>query len=55
MADRIAVLEKGKIVQVGEAEELLFRPSSVFVASFFGTENIYEGQIKEQNEGLALY
>ncbi len=54
MADRIAVLENGRVLQIGEAEDILFRPSSIFVAKFFGTENIFSGRILEQSQGLAV-
>ncbi|MEM4417560.1 MAG: ABC transporter ATP-binding protein, partial [Nitrososphaerota archaeon] len=37
VCDRIAVMQSGKIVQIGTPEEVYYRPSSVFVASFVGT------------------
>ena len=40
MADRIAVLEEGKLVQVGGPEELYNNPNSVFVARFIGSPGI---------------
>jgi inositol-phosphate transport system ATP-binding protein len=46
MADRIVVMNKGRIEQVGTADDLYRRPSSVFVASFVGAPpiNLVEGQ-----------
>lgn len=39
MADRIAVMRAGSIIQVGTPEELYCRPNSAFVAEFFGDVN----------------
>jgi molybdate/tungstate transport system ATP-binding protein len=44
MADRIAVMNEGKIVQVGKPSVIFRRPKSEFVASFVGVENIYSGK-----------
>ncbi|MBL8628524.1 MAG: ABC transporter ATP-binding protein [Rhodospirillaceae bacterium] len=43
MADRVAVMDKGKIVQVASAREVYERPASRLVASFFGEANIWDG------------
>ncbi len=42
MADKIAVLDKGVIVQSGRPEELYFKPKNSFVAEFFGQVNKME-------------
>jgi putative spermidine/putrescine transport system ATP-binding protein len=42
MADRIAILDRGEIAQVGTPEELWHRPASPFVASFMGADNVVE-------------
>jgi ABC-type Fe3+/spermidine/putrescine transport system ATPase subunit len=39
MADRIAILDAGRIVQLGAPEEVYNRPNSPFVASFMGAGN----------------
>lgn len=44
MADRIAVMNEGKIVQVGKPSVIFRRPKSEFVANFVGVENIYSGK-----------
>ena len=36
MADRIAVMRSGKIVQIGTPKEIYFRPKNLFVAGFIG-------------------
>ncbi|MFZ2099973.1 MAG: ABC transporter ATP-binding protein [Oricola sp.] len=40
MADRVAVFNHGKIVQIGTPEEIYERPSTRFVADFVGSSNI---------------
>ncbi len=40
LADRIVVLDRGRVRQVGSAEEVLRRPADAFVASFVGVENL---------------
>ena len=42
MSDRIAVMDRGRIVQVGTTRELYDRPQSPFVARFFGETNTFE-------------
>ena len=46
MSDRIAVMNEGRIEQVGETTELYERPTSKFVASFLGETNLFEGQLR---------
>lgn len=45
LADTIALMDKGKIVQMGSAADLLFRPASDYVISFFA-ENKMETELK---------
>jgi len=47
ISDRMAVLDKGIIQQVGTPVELYDQPENRFVASFLGTANIIEGTIKD--------
>ncbi len=46
MADRIICMSKGRIEQIGTADELYHRPNSLFVASFIGSPpiNLLEGE-----------
>ncbi|MFF7754688.1 ABC transporter ATP-binding protein [Streptomyces sp. NPDC007971] len=44
MSDRIAVLDRGRITQVGTPAEIYERPATPFVASFVGTSNLVEGE-----------
>ena len=39
LADRIAVIDAGRIVQIGAPEEIFHRPESAFVAGFMGADN----------------
>ncbi len=45
ISDRIAVMKKGKIVQIGTPQELYMSPNSLFVAHFIGESNFMEGTI----------
>lgn len=45
ISDRIAVLNHGKVLQIGAPKELYERPKNVFVADFIGTNNLLEGNI----------
>jgi spermidine/putrescine transport system ATP-binding protein len=49
MSDRIAVMDRGKVLQLGSPEEIYERPSTRFVADFIGETNILEGTAEEIN------
>ena len=46
MSDRIAVMSKGKLLQMGPAVEIYERPTSRFVADFIGETNLLDGKVK---------
>ena len=46
LSDRMAVFEKGKVLQVGAPVELYERPALRFVADFLGTNNLIEGTVQ---------
>lgn len=50
ISDRIAVMKKGEILQVGTPQELYMRPKHVFVANFIGESNFLEGYIVETDD-----
>ncbi len=52
MADRIAVLDRGRVVQTGAPEELYEKPATPFVAGFLGDSNVFPGTI-ELTHGVA--
>ena len=43
VADAVAVMRAGRIVQVGRAQELLAAPADAWTARFLGHENVWEG------------
>ncbi len=54
MADRIAVMDKGNIVQIGTPTDLYSNPTSPFIANFVGTSNILKGTVLGEENGLAI-
>jgi ABC-type Fe3+/spermidine/putrescine transport system ATPase subunit len=53
MADRVAVFNAGKVVQVGAPEEVYRRPSTPFVADFVGSSNVLPPAFVERISGEA--
>lgn len=53
MADRIAIMESGRLVQVGDPESLYRRPASRFVAEFLGETNFLEARVSEVKDNIA--
>jgi spermidine/putrescine transport system ATP-binding protein len=49
MADKIAVMNKGKIEQLGSPNELYERPQTGFVAGFLGISNLLRGTVAGQD------
>ena len=45
ISDRIAMMDSGRIAQIGTAEELYLRPASRFVAGFLGSANLLRGTV----------
>jgi putrescine transport system ATP-binding protein len=45
MASRVAVMDRGRLVQVGMPAEVYDRPASRFVADFVGEANLFEGRL----------
>jgi iron(III) transport system ATP-binding protein len=50
ISDRIAVMNKGVIQQLGTPQEIYLRPSNVFVATFIGHSNIFDGKISIEDK-----
>jgi len=50
IADRIAVLDAGRLVQVGTPAELYHEPKTAFVADFIGHTNLFDGTIVGRND-----
>jgi len=53
MADRIAVMRDGKIVQVGRPEEVYEAPNSRYVAEFLGDVNLFETTVEAIEHPMA--
>jgi putrescine transport system ATP-binding protein len=47
MASRMAVMSRGRVVQVGTPADIYERPSGRFVADFIGGVNLFEGRVAE--------
>jgi len=56
MADRIAVMNAGKIMQVGSPIDVFEKPANIFVAGFIGVPpmNFFEGTLIEKQNNLLL-
>lgn len=54
LSDRIAVMNQGKIAQIGTPEEVMNHPVDEFVASFVGVETILSGEIVKTGAGTVI-
>jgi len=50
MSDRIAVMNSGRIEQIGDPEEVYDRPSTTFVAGFIGVSNLMPATVRKSGE-----
>ena len=53
MADRIAVMDQGKLLQVGAPSEVYNEPDSYFVATFLGETSSFRGTVGTVSDGVA--
>ena len=54
MSDRIAVMSRGQVEQIGTPEEIYAAPSSIFVAGFIGSANLLPGTLEAFDDGRAI-
>lgn len=54
LSDRIAVMRKGEILQIGTPSEVINQPINEFVASFVGFENIFSGKVTHKFSGTFI-
>jgi ABC-type Fe3+/spermidine/putrescine transport system ATPase subunit len=54
MADRMAVLSRGTIGQIGTPEQIYRTPRSAYVANFIGETNLISGEAIETRDGFTL-
>jgi len=55
MADRIAIIREGKILQVGEPDEVYYKPMYKFVAGFLGSPPMNFVEAEVEGEMLRIY
>jgi spermidine/putrescine transport system ATP-binding protein len=55
MADTIAVMNEGRIEQMGSGEELYERPHTEFVANFLGLSNLLDGSVSARGGEMATF
>lgn len=54
MADRLVIMQAGRVAQVGTPEEVYDRPASAFVANFMGAENVLPLRVARSEAGASL-
>jgi iron(III) transport system ATP-binding protein len=54
LADRLAVMQQGRLVQVGKPQDVYNRPANRFVASFLGDSNFITGTVRESSDGQCV-
>jgi ABC-type Fe3+/spermidine/putrescine transport system ATPase subunit len=53
IADRVAAMSHGRVLQIDSPMSLITRPVDAQVAAIVGTENVWEGEVIGQTSGLA--
>jgi sulfate transport system ATP-binding protein len=46
LADRVIVMNRGRVEQIGTPDEIYDRPATEFVASFVGSNNVLRGEVR---------
>ena len=54
LGKRVAVLNKGQVVQVGAPDDIMRRPNSEFVASFALARNLFRGEVVGSEDNVAV-
>jgi len=49
LADTIAIMDRGRVVQIGQPVEIYDRPANAFVADFIGVENLLPGELLDSD------
>ena len=59
LADRIAIINNGEILQIGKPDQVFQKPKDAFIASFLGSKNLFNGKVIHEdtiltNSGLKI-
>ena len=54
MADRVVIMSRGQIEQIGTPQEIYRTPRTRFVAEFLGSSNLFTGAVRSSASGLEL-
>ncbi|MBN2738845.1 MAG: ATP-binding cassette domain-containing protein [Spirochaetales bacterium] len=54
VSDRIGIMQKGRIIQVGTLEDVMNKPAVLFVAQIMRHKNIFQGIAEQNNEGSVI-
>ena len=52
VSDRIVLMKKGSVVEIGTPEQLYTKPLKIFTANFIGETNLLEGWVKSVADGI---
>ena len=52
VSDRIVLMKKGSVVEIGTPEQLYTKPQKMFTANFIGETNLLEGWVKSVADGI---
>jgi molybdate transport system ATP-binding protein len=54
IGDRIAVMDAGRVLQVGERSHVLQRPKTARIARLLGISNVLEGKVSRSDDGVVV-
>jgi len=49
ISDKVAVMNQGRILQVGTPQDIYFRPKNIFVATFIGKSTLLQGKVVKKD------
>ncbi|MBN1667374.1 MAG: ABC transporter ATP-binding protein [Anaerolineales bacterium] len=50
LADQVVVMQRGRVAQIGEPQDIYQQPASAFVAEFLGFENLFQAEISHHSD-----
>ncbi|MFQ6124778.1 MAG: ABC transporter ATP-binding protein [Candidatus Heimdallarchaeota archaeon] len=54
ISDRVAVMRRGRLIQIDTPQNLIFNPKEIFVSNFIGESDFFEGVIINKTPNFAL-